>query len=197
MLRIMDYTDLDRLARNHLKSSRYEHSVGVAKTARSILERFGRDGNAGLICGIYHDWYRYISAEEALDEVYRNRLSVEYEEIESPMLLHGPVAACHMREIVGEDVPDRWRLAVRWHTLGSKDMGVLGAAVYVADFAEPGRKHLSDKEKKRILTLDSLEEMVLHVIESQNDYFRETGKKNAFVTDNLYSFLLRGGRFED
>ena len=106
-----------------------------------------------------------------------------------------PIAAFHMRADIGL-VPESWVRAVRFHTLGSKDMGALGAVIYIADYCEPGRKHIDDEERKRIFSLASLEEMVLHILASQNRYFKERGISNARITDELYSFLGDGGRFE-
>ena len=190
------YTELYELATgNGMKASRLQHSVGVAMTARFLMEKFGYDGNAGLIAGIFHDWYRYVTDEEALEEVRKASFKAEPEELKTPMLLHGAIASIHMREVVGEDTPDEYLKAVRWHTLGSPDMGVLGAAIYVADFAEPGRKHLSDDEKHYILGMDSLEEMVLYIIRQQDEYFQRTGKKGAKVTRDLRAFLESGNRF--
>ena len=53
-------------------------------------------------------------------------------------LLHGPAAAAMLAR-TGET---RTALidAVRWHTLGSRDWGRVGRALYLADFLEPGRK---------------------------------------------------------
>ena len=101
-----------------------------------------------------------------------------------------------MRDDVGP-VPLSYVKAVRFHTLGSPEMGRLGAAVYIADYSEPGRRHLDDEERKRIYSHESLEEMVGYIIEKQNEYFRKEGIRNASITDELYSFLARGGRFED
>ena len=36
-----------------------------------------------------------------------------------------------------KSVKKKWQDAIRWHTLGSVKMGVLGAALYIADYIEP------------------------------------------------------------
>jgi 2-amino-4-hydroxy-6-hydroxymethyldihydropteridine diphosphokinase len=50
-------------------------------------------------------------------------------------LLHGPAAA----ERLAGHADLELREAVRWHTLGSPRWGLLGRALYLADFLEPGR----------------------------------------------------------
>lgn len=195
MSRIMSYTEVESWVRSVLPEKRFKHSLGVASTAAMLASRFLIDNEAALISGIYHDAYRYIGYDEAMDEVRRYGISIYPEEEENANLLHAPIAAFHMRADIGL-VPESWVRAVRFHTLGSKDMGALGAVIYIADYSEPGRKHIDDEERKRIFSLASLEAMVLHILDSQNRYFKEKGICNACVTDELYSFLRDGGRFE-
>jgi 2-amino-4-hydroxy-6-hydroxymethyldihydropteridine diphosphokinase len=53
-------------------------------------------------------------------------------------ILHGPGAAARLR---AAGVSDEEILhAVAYHTLGSGDFGIVGMALYAADFLEPGRK---------------------------------------------------------
>ena len=196
MSKIMGYTELKAIMEEKLPEKRFLHSLGVAETAAMLARRFNLDIDGALICGIYHDAYRYIGKEEALKEVEEYGISIFKEERENGNLLHAPIAAYHMREDVGP-VPSAYVKAVRYHTLGSRDMGMLGAAVYIADYSEPGRKHLDDEEREHIYSFESLEGMVRYIIERQNEYFQREGIRNAEVTDDLYSFLVAGGCFED
>jgi HD superfamily phosphohydrolase YqeK len=52
-----------------------------------------------------------------------------------PLLLHGPAAAERLNGDADEEIRD----AVRYHTLGFAGFGLLGKALYLADFMEPGR----------------------------------------------------------
>lgn len=61
-------------------------------------------------------------------------------------LLHGPAAAL-MAERHG--VNDHEVLeAVRWHTIGNADWGIIGRALYAADFLEPGRDFLREERAR-------------------------------------------------
>ncbi len=191
----MDYTELKSIMKERLPEKRFMHSVGVAETARSLAKRFSAGESDALIAGIYHDAYRYIEKEEALRIVKENSIEVFKEELENESLLHAPIAAFFMPRDAG-CVSKECIKAVRCHSLGSKDMGILGAIIYIADYTEPGRKHLDDEERKKIFSLESLEKMVLYVIEKQKEYFNQIGIKSAAVTDELCSFLRSGGCFE-
>lgn len=52
-------------------------------------------------------------------------------------LLHGPAAAERLRGQADDELLD----AVRFHTIGCTRFGVLGRALYLADFLEPGRRY--------------------------------------------------------
>lgn len=58
------------------------------------------------------------------------------------LLLHGPAAAERLR-MDGVRDGDLLR-AVAYHTLGHPDFGLLGQALYAADFLEPGRDLLNE-----------------------------------------------------
>jgi HD superfamily phosphohydrolase YqeK len=54
--------------------------------------------------------------------------------------------------------------AIRHHTLGDPGFGPIGLILFVADFCEPGRRHLSDADRRRILGESSLEAMARDVL---------------------------------
>jgi len=90
------------------------------------------EARAFLDVGVLHDALRDAS-EGRLRDITGDR--------ESPLgLLHGPAAAVMLRNY-GEtrgDVID----AVHYHTVGHVRWGVVGRALYMADFLEPGRKFM-------------------------------------------------------
>ena len=68
----------------------------------------------------------------------------------SPLgLLHGPAAA-RMREQTGETRVELLD-AVRYHTVGNEKWGIVGRALFMADFLEPGRKFM--KQDRYFLAL--------------------------------------------
>ncbi|NNM07104.1 MAG: hypothetical protein HKO65_18575 [Gemmatimonadetes bacterium] len=57
-------------------------------------------------------------------------------------VLHGPAAAQRLRKDGVDDA--EFLHAISYHTLGSKDFGTLGFALFAADFLEPGRRMRED-----------------------------------------------------
>ena len=110
------------------------------------------------------------------------------------MLLHGALAAIHFDEDACGSVPDVFKRAVRHHTLGSMEMGPYGAVVYIADYIEPGRKHLTDEDRKYILSALTLEGMIVRIMDMQRLYFEREGIKEAAVSTELYDYIISGGR---
>jgi 2-amino-4-hydroxy-6-hydroxymethyldihydropteridine diphosphokinase len=89
------------------------------------------DGLRFTAAGYLHDVLR-----DAEPESLRRHVPPDLATLAGP-LLHGPAAAERLRL---EGVEDGELLtAVAYHTLGHRRLGVLGRALYAADFLEPGR----------------------------------------------------------
>ncbi|MEO6778342.1 MAG: HD domain-containing protein [Gemmatimonadaceae bacterium] len=99
------------------------------------------EANAFVEAGVLHDALRDASESE-LREITGDS--------DSPLgLLHGPAAAIMLEKQGGHraDVLD----AVRFHTVGNARWGVVGRALFMADFLEPGRKFM--KQDRYFLAL--------------------------------------------
>ena len=193
----MDYTTIDALISSTLSPKRLIHSKSTAQQARDLLVRFSKDPHeidAGFAVGLWHDFAREWSDDALLSYCLGHKLSMEPEELAHPMLLHGLVASCLLSDQVAGVEPS-WNLAVRWHTLGSRFMGTLGAALYIADYLEPTRSHLSPGERTRLLESGSLEAMCLLIVINHECHLGEKGIPMARSTVGLKEFLLNGGRF--
>lgn len=191
---IPDYIEIKSFVEKKLKPSRLEHSLGVVDMATFLSKRFSLSLDKARVAGIYHDAYRYEGNLDVVEEVKKGGYDVYPEEMESPMLLHGPLAAVRFDSDSGVSVDRDIKDAVRHHTLGHKSMGPLGAVIFISDYAEVGRKHINDKDREHILSYPTLEEMIIYILDSQREYFEREGIKEAGVSKELYSFLKMGGR---
>ncbi len=153
-----DEEELKKKLSRRLEQKRYEHSVGVAYTAVSLVMRHGgidklEDGGMELMAkaytaGLLHD------CAKCLDEDESRKLCNEYEveltdfEKRYPYLIHAKLGAVLAKEKYGVTDPEILS-AIRYHTTGHPDMTFLEGVIFSADFIEPGRKPLIIMPKAR------------------------------------------------
>jgi len=125
-------------ARTMLSASRFMHSRNTALMAWDICSRFGLDAQRGYLAGIAHDMCKSMGERELVRLARADGGGSSKLEKEKPSLLHARAAAVLVRRkygITDDDILE----AIRCHTTGSRDMGSLAKAVYVADKIEISR----------------------------------------------------------
>jgi HD superfamily phosphohydrolase YqeK len=134
--------DLPEWARVSSKRTEHIQRVTALLNAWAAAMRLPpADARAFVDAGVLHDALRD-AAESELREITGDS--------HSPLgLLHGPAAA-RMLEKSGERRVDLLD-AVRYHTVGNERWGILGRALYMADFLESGRKFM--KQDRYFLSL--------------------------------------------
>lgn len=118
----------------------------VAHMARVAEVMDGWGGELGLEARERRRWRAAAMLHDALrdadPEALRARVPQGLKDLPGGML-HGPAAA---ERLAGDGVEDEsLLLAVRWHTTGHPEFDRLGRALYLADFAEPGRSGDPDR----------------------------------------------------
>ncbi len=193
----MDY--IDKL-RQHIISTisqeRYEHTMRTEQVAISIAERFGYRRELLSAAALWHDVARRWSEGELLDFIEKHKLIALPYEFENPMLLHGLAGAQLFNQWDSQmpfdesEIEAIWR-SIRWHTTGHVEMGEPGYILFIADYIEPGRTHLSDDDKDRIYSLPSLQAMVRLILEMQFSYFSTKGVTDIGPGRELYEKMCR------
>ena len=185
------YTELKNHIENSLSHKRFKHLLSTAKECAYICSMFGLDDNAGRIAGIAHDIARELPSVEIVKLAAEDGFGISVYEREHPLLLHGRAGAVILESEFGLK-NEAILQAVRWHTSGHPGMGEIGKALFVADYIEPGREHVTEDYRKTIYTL-SLNEMVLEVLSSQIEYLRNKGNIIVESSFLLYDKLLSEG----
>lgn len=192
----MDSTECKKRVKQEISAYRYGHTIRTADVALRLAERFDIDTDSAEIAAIWHDYAREWDKAEILHYVMEANQSagieIFSEEKKNPMLLHGAAAAFALKALEGE-VNEEIFQALRWHTVGSPEMGRLGYVLYIADYIEAGRNHLSDVEKMRIENMLSLETMMEDIVSSILDHLAKSGKPQHPATKELYHFLKSKG----
>jgi len=127
---INDRDSAVKLLSKYLKGEKFDHSLGVEKTAVKLAKRFGADVHKAGLAGLLHDITKQMD-NAALAQKY-GLASV------SEKTLHGPNAACWLKENGFVD-DEEILLAIKYHTTGRADMSLLEKIIYMADYIEPNR----------------------------------------------------------
>lgn len=193
MSNLMSCTEVDKFVKNEVKARRYLHSVSVAETAVYLNSRFscGLEKDDCYKCGLLHDIARNWEAGDLLLYTKKHNIKLEKEEVYHPQLLHAPVGASLVKEMGFVEYAD----AIRWHTLGNKDMGKLGLVLYLADYLEPRRSFLTDAQRVSYNKMESLEIICLNVLKQMKHHFKDNAFSFATATKGLYDYLKEGGTF--
>jgi predicted HD superfamily hydrolase involved in NAD metabolism len=118
---------------------RFEHILGVAKTAKLLATRHGQSVSNALLAAWLHDCAKELPKSEMKSWLRKSHFRLDDEEKEMPVLWHPHVAA--------SIAFNKWGVrnlgvleGIRCHTLGHPRMGSLAQLIFVADFIEPGRE---------------------------------------------------------
>ncbi len=168
-----------------LSKKRVRHIQRVRKTALGLARRFHVSPAPVDLAAVAHDMDRELTDAEYVSLAGTIGLEIGTQERSKPVLLHGAVAAWrleHEYDVTDESV----LLAVRHHTFGDPRLGDIGLILYTADYVEPGRKYLDDSDRRKILSMKTLAEIVVGVIEHSRSRYSGIDSR----TDALYRSLV-------
>ena len=185
---MLNQTALYEYVKVHLSLPRFLHSIRTAETAVELCRRYGLSLEEAYVSGIAHDMAREIGTAQGIQLAREDSLPLLEEELLRPVLLHGRAAAVLLQTLWGEK-RETVLNAVRWHTQGHPDMGAIGKVLYIADFIEPGRSHITEEFRANILRLESLDGMLKKILEAQFSYLREKQVEISAYALQLYKAI--------
>ena len=152
---MLSVEEIKKYLKENLKESRYDHVLGVCKTALELAELNGVSKEKAEIAALAHDVAKNLSKEEMTKIINDNNIVLSNVEKQNMNLWHSIIAPVVSKERLGitdEDILD----AVRWHTTGKENMSVLTKIIYIADMIEPGRRFpgLEEIREKTFKDLD-------------------------------------------
>ncbi|NLD26216.1 MAG: HD domain-containing protein [Acholeplasmataceae bacterium] len=133
---------------------RYRHSLGVAKKALELIERFklNVDPEKAAIAGILHDYAKFEKPERYREVVHKYNLDPQILD-KSPKILHALLGPYIIKEEVGVEDEEILK-AVQTHTTGSLDMSELAEVIFLADYTDETREGPYFDEVKRLSQID-------------------------------------------
>lgn len=159
-----------------LKPGRYQHTLSVAETARSLAPRYGIDPGRAELAALLHDCAKSMPLEEMRRLVAQNIADADAEEFATISVLHAPAGAVVAADIY--DARDPAILsAIRKHTIGAPEMSPLDALIYTADFIEPLREDFPGLNDARLLAQQDLYGAMCACARLTNAYLESQGKR--------------------
>ena len=134
----------------HLKPSRYQHTLGVAETARRLAPNCGVSPARAYLAALLHDCAKSMEADAMRAMIRQSDLPTDDAEMAADSVLHAPVGALLAKSTYGVRDPQILS-AIRKHTIGDAEMSPMDALIYTADFIEPNRKPFSGLAEARAM----------------------------------------------
>jgi len=178
----------------HLDVSRHplrRHLEGVSVLAARLAGMNGGDARGAAVAGLLHDWLKPLppAALARLMASLGGKLDPDTRRI--PELWHGHAAAVLAGREMGITDPATLA-AIRWHATGHPGMGLVGTAVFVADYCEEGRGFPEAVEGRR-LAFHDLGAGARYVSASKLAWLASAGARPHPISMAFNRFILPAG----
>lgn len=192
-----DIAKLRKEMEKTLEPKRYEHTLSVAYTAANLAVVHGVDVEKALVAGILHDCAKCLSHKKQISLCIKNHVQLtELEAAEDSPLLHAKSGSILAREEYG--ITDEEILhAICYHTTGRPHMTPLEKIIYIADYMEPGRRHMKRLgegapmerlTRIRQMAYRDLDETLCNILADSLTYLQQKGGKVDSMTQRTYEY---------
>ena len=183
---------LQKQLKDVLHEKRYLHTLGVAYMAASLAMCYGVSYRKALVAGLLHDCAKEYSDEELLQKCMELELPISKHERNVPSLLHGTYGAYLAQYRYGVSDEDILN-AVRYHTIGRPAMSKLEQIVFLADYLEPERRHVSEPplDELRQMAFKDPDKTTLLITENVIRYFKDENREIDPSTEEVLSYYRK------
>ena len=134
--------------KSNMTEDRFEHCIGVSKTAQKLAELNQYDEDKAALAGFIHDYAKQVSVEEYREVIKTNGFDQDLLNW-NRSIWHGIVGTYFIQRDL--KITDSEILtAVRRHTTADVEMTTLDKIVFMADYIEPGRSFPGVEEARKI-----------------------------------------------
>jgi len=172
---MLDFITTERKLQSTLSIERYIHTMGVVKTALKLADTYGSDTYKVHAAALLHDCAKDYPPD--MKRRFCKEFHVDVDEIMLSCidLTHaflGAEVAKREYGVVDEQILD----AIRYHTTGRKNMGIIEKIVFIADYIEPNRKAFDTLEEARKLAYEDIDKAMVFVLKSTIQYVNERNR---------------------
>ena len=184
-----DFKSLEKVVKEKVSLKRFKHIMGVVEMATRLAKLNNADIEKCQIGSLLHDIAKEMDIDwmkKVCRENYMNDLTEE--DLENNEILHGFAGAYYVNKEFGIEDSEVLN-AIKYHTIGSKDMTLIEKIIYIADAIEYGRNYPSVTEIREE-TFKNLNKGILMEIEHKEKYLESIGKKSHPNTSQLKENIL-------
>ena len=185
-----NFNELKEIVKSKMSLKRFTHTLGVVEMAEKLAKIYNADIEKCKIAALLHDICKEMDMEYIKNICKNNFMSeLSGEDLENNEILHGFAGSYYVKNKLGID--DKEILsAIKYHTVGAKNMTLVEKIVYIADAIEYGRNYPSVVEIREE-TFKNLDKGILMEIEHKEKYLKSIGKKSHPNTDKFKKEILK------
>ena len=185
-----NFNELKEIVKSKMSLKRFTHTLGVVEMSEKLAKIYNANIQKCKVAALLHDICKEMDMEY-IKNICKNKFINELseEDLENNEILHGFAGAYYVKNELG--INDKEILnAIKYHTVGAKDMTLLEKIVYIADAIEYGRNYPSVVEIREE-TFKNLDKGILMEIEHKEEYLESIGKKSHPNTDKFKKEILK------
>jgi len=185
-----NFKELKEIVKSKMSLKRFTHTLGVVEMSEKLAKTYNADIEKCKVAALLHDICKEMDMEY-IKNICKNNFMNELseEDLENNEILHGFAGAYYVKNELRID--DKEILsAIKYHTVGAKNMTLVEKIVYIADAIEYGRNYPS-VVKIREETFKNLDRGILMEIEHKEKYLESIGKKSHPNTDELKKEIIK------
>ena len=173
--------------KSNMTEDRFEHCIGVSKTAQKLAELNQYDEDKAALAGFIHDYAKQVSVEEYREVIKTKGFDQDLLNW-NRSIWHGIVGTYFIqRDLKIND--SEILTAVRRHTTADVEMTTLDKIVFMADYIEPGRSFPGVEEARKI-TYANLDQGVGYQLAHTLEFLIE--KRNKIYPRTLDAYNVWG-----
>ena len=183
----MEVKEIKKKLKKSLDKQRYQHTLGVMYTAGCLAMANGYSIEKAMLAGLLHDCAKCLSTEKKIGLCVKKNIDITEVEIANPGLLHAKAGMVLAEEEYGVKDTDILH-AIRVHTTGEADMGLLDKILFVADYIEPRRDKAPNLKEIRKLAFMDLDLALLKILEDTLGYLGDSPEEVDSMTRETYEY---------
>ena len=181
--------EIENYLKSKLTPERYAHVLSVRELAIDLAKKYSADLRKVNLAALLHDCAKWMRTSELYEVAANHGIQLDEIERDNSSLVHAPIGAMLAVSRFDVDNPEILN-AIQIHTTGASGMSLIDKILYVADFAEPKRKH-AEAHSVRELAYQDLNRAAFEVSHYKIKHLLAKGVLIHPYTIDAYNSTLR------